>query len=320
MLGLALLSRKSFLLLALLLFCSAFTGCGSGNKTAPAGGTSDSQASRFTVVCTTGMVADFVREIGGEQLQVVQLMGEGVDPHIYKASPADLRALGRACAIVYSGLHLEGKLAQVLERMGDSKPVLAVAETLPKDSLLATGGDSFDPHCWMDVRLWQQTVTPIEEFLSKQLPEHKEKFSERSAKLQKRLQSLDESIRQQLAEIPAESRVLVTAHDAFRYFGKSYDVEVRGLQGVSTESEAGVKTVNDLVQFLVERKIKAVFVETSISEQNMHALQEGCRSLKHELKIGGELYSDALGKLGTPEGTYEGMIQHNIQTIVTALK
>lgn len=304
-----------------LLVCSIAFGCSAkqdGSGAAPPAGKKGTGP--IAVVCTTGMVADLVREIGGDHVQVVQLMGEGVDPHIYKASPADLRALGRADAIVYSGLHLEGKLAQVLERMGESKPVLAIASGLPKDRLLATGGESFDPHCWMDVSLWSLTVKPIADFLTKQMPEKGEEFATRAEALEKRLAELDKSIREQLEEIPPARRVLVTAHDAFRYFGKSYNVEVRGLQGVSTESEAGVKQVNDLVRFLVDRQIKAVFVETSISEQNMHALLEGCRSQKHELKIGGELYSDALGKAGTAEGTYEGMIRHNVATIVQALK
>lgn len=309
---------KWFYCSALLLVVSLI-GCGSRLSPETVKGGSESPA-KPTVVCTTGMVADLVRQIGADAVQVVQLMGEGVDPHIYKASPADLRALGQADAVVYSGLHLEGKLAEVLERLASDKPVLAAAEQLPLDRRLATGGDSFDPHCWMDVGLWSETIPSIDAFLQKLVPDQKEQFALRAEGLTKQLKALDTSIREDLAKIPTDERVLVTAHDAFRYFGKAYDVEVRGLQGVSTESEAGVKQVNDLVKFLVTRKIKAVFVETSVSEQNMQALLEGCRAQNHELKIGGELFSDALGKEGTPEGTYEGMIRHNVNAIVQALK
>ncbi len=311
--------RKLLLCSALCLFVLELVGCGSsGTPADPKGGLAT--VAKPTVVCTTGMVADLVREIGGDSVTVVQLMGEGVDPHIYKASPADLRALGQADAVVYSGLHLEGKLAEVLERLASDKPVLAAAEQIPAERRLATGGDSFDPHCWMDVGLWSETVLPITGFLQKLVPQQKELYAARGEELLQQLKKLDTSIREQLQEIPTDQRVLVTAHDAFRYFGKAYDVEVRGLQGVSTESEAGVKQVNDLVKFLVTRKIKAVFVETSVSEQNMQALLEGCRAQNHELKIGGELYSDALGKMGTAEGTYEGMIRHNVNAIVQALK
>jgi manganese/zinc/iron transport system substrate-binding protein len=272
------------------------------------------------VVCTTGMVADLARNVGGKHVAVRALMGEGVDPHLYKASPADVRELNGADIIFYSGLHLEGKLAELLERMSRRKPTVAVAERIAPEKLLTDEHKARDPHVWFDVSLWSEAAGAVGEALAALDPPHAADYQAQQQAYQARLAQLDEEVRQQLARIPASRRVLVTAHDAFRYFGRAYGIEVRAIQGISTDSEASVRQVAELVDFLTTRQIKAVFVETSVSDQNIKALLEGCQARGHKVVIGGALFSDAMGKAGTPEGTYEGMIRHNVQTIVAALE
>jgi manganese/zinc/iron transport system substrate-binding protein len=272
------------------------------------------------VVCTTGMVADLARNVGGRHVQVVTLMGAGVDPHLYKASPADVTQLNRADIIFYSGLHLEGKLAELLERMAARKPTCAVAERIDESKILHDESGAHDPHVWFDVSLWSDAAGAVRDALADFDPQHADDYHAACDAYQSRLAELHTEAKEQLATVPRERRVLVTAHDAFQYFGRAYDLDVRGIQGISTDSEAGVKHVNDLVDFLVQRKIKAVFVETSVADQNVKALIEGCAAQNHIVTIGGELFSDAMGEEGTPEGTYEGMVRHNVKTIVGALK
>lgn len=271
------------------------------------------------VVCTTGMVADLVRNIGGDRVQVDQLMGEGVDPHLYKSSPGDLARLDASDLIFYSGLHLEGKMSELFERIATRKRTIAVTSQLAHDKLLGEA-NSHDPHVWMDVALWSETTQAVFQALSEFDPAHTADYQTRLNSYRQQLAALDQECRSKLSSIPAERRVLVTAHDAFSYFGRAYQTEVRAIQGISTESEAGVREINELVSFLVERKIKAVFVETSVSDRNIQALIEGCQSRGHRVTIGGALYSDAMGTAGTPEGTYVGMIRKNVTTIVDALK
>lgn len=272
------------------------------------------------VVCTTGMVADLARNVGGRHVAVHALMGEGVDPHLYKASPADVRELNRADIIFYSGLHLEGKLAELLERMSRRKPTVAVAERIAPEKLLTDEHGARDPHVWFDVSLWSEAAVAVGEALAALDPPHAAEYQAQLAAYQAHLAQLHEEVRQRLATIPASRRVLVTAHDAFRYFGRAYGIEVRAIQGISTDSEASVRQVAELVEFLTTRQIKAVFVETSVSDQNIRALLEGCEARGHRVVIGGSLFSDAMGKESTPEGTYEGMIRHNVETIVAALQ
>ena len=274
----------------------------------------------ITVVCTTGMVADLVRHVGGDKVKVTQLMGDGVDPHLYKASPGDVNTLNGADAIFYSGLHLEGKMADVFVRMARKKPTFAVTEYIPENKVLDNTEGAFDPHLWFDVSLWREAAGVVRDALKAFDPKHADEYQSRSDAYQAELAKLHDYARTRLATIPKDRRVLVTAHDAFRYFGRAYDVEVKGIQGISTESEAGVKEVNELVTFLVERKVKAVFVESSVSDKNVRALLEGCKARGHAVVIGGELFSDAMGKDGTPEGTYVGMVRHNVDTIVKALQ
>jgi manganese/zinc/iron transport system substrate-binding protein len=275
---------------------------------------------KVRVVCTTGMVADLAERIGGPFVEVRALMGEGVDPHLYKASPGDVRALVRSDLIFYSGHHLEGKMGEVFRRLARRKPTIAVTEGIDPSRLLDFGGGKPDPHLWFDVALWSNGVKPVYETLTKFDPKHAAIYEQNACAYLKELTELDEECRLRIASIPKPRRVLVTAHDAFGYFGRAYGLEVRGIQGISTESEAGVREVNDLVELLTSRRIPAVFVETSVSDRNIQALVEGCHARGHSLKIGGSLFSDAMGRPGTPEGTYVGMVRHNVATISEALR
>lgn len=277
----------------------------------------------INVVCTTGMVADFVKQVGGEHVAVTQLMGEGTDPHLYKASPGDVSKLKNADVIFYSGLHLEGNLISTFESLSQSKPTFAVTEELLRwhdGRLLETEGDAHDPHVWFDVGTWKLTLRLIADRLADFDPEHAEDYITNAQTYGKKLDALDVECKTELAKIPADRRVLVTAHDAFHYFGKAYGIEVKAIQGVSTEAEADIRHIEELVTYVTENKIKAIFVETSVSDENVKQIIDGCAAKNHTLAIGGELFSDAMGKPGTPEGTYEGMIRHNLATIVKALK
>jgi manganese/zinc/iron transport system substrate-binding protein len=272
------------------------------------------------VVATTGMVADLVERVGGRHVAVTQLMGAGVDPHLYSVSTGDVAKLNRAAAIFYSGLHLEGKMGDTLGRQASRKPAVALAESIDHSKLLPVGTGRYDPHVWFDVGLWSDALAAVEHTLSEFDPLHAPDYQTAAARYRLELAELDDECHRALATVPADRRVLVTAHDAFHYFGRAYDLEVKAIQGVSTQSEAGLKEINDLVTFLVRRGIKAVFVESSVSERNILALVEGCRAQGHQVAVGGELFSDAMGKAGTPEGTYVGMVRHNVDLIVKALK
>ena len=273
------------------------------------------------IVCTTGMVADLARNVGGKHVEVKALMGAGVDPHLYKASPGDLSLMSNADMVLYSGWHLEGKMTEVFDNLAREKPAIPVAERgISHDKILEVEGGAHDPHVWFDVSLWSQTAGAVRDALVEFDPPNAADYKANAAVYQERLAKLHEEAKTKIATIPQEQRVMVTAHDAFRYFGRAYDIEVRGIQGISTDSEAGVKQINDLVTFISKRKIKAVFVETSVSDQNIKSLLEGSAANGHKVVIGGSLYSDAMGDDGTPEGTYEGMVRHNVETIVKALK
>lgn len=296
-------------------FLLALAGCTTNGNLGPYKG-----AYPIQVVCTTGMVADLVRNVGGDHVQVTTLMGAGVDPHLYKTTTGDVQQLDRADMIFFSGTHLEGKMADVLTRLGRRKPTVGVTDALERKLILQTEEGAFDPHLWFDVSLWQKAVGVVQDRLAEFDPTHGSDYQQNGERYQKELGELHDWARKEIAKIPKERRVLVTAHDAFRYFGRAYDIEVRGIQGISTENEAAVKHINDLVDFITQRKIKAVFVETSVSERNMQSLLEGCASRGHKVAVGGELFSDAMGAAGTPEGTYPGMIRHNVNTIVKALR
>lgn len=272
-------------------------------------------------VATVGMVADLVRHVGGDHVDVTQIMGAGVDPHLYKATRDDVATIMAADIVFYSGLMLEGKMSDTLVTIGRRKPVYAVTELIPQDSLLEPDDFSghYDPHVWMDVAAWSRCVDAVAAALSEFDPEHAEEYASNAREYRERLQRLHEYGQTSLGSIPESSRVLITSHDAFNYFGRAYGLTVLGVQGLSTESEAGLQRINELVDLLVDRKIQAVFVESSVPRKNIEALVDGARSRGHDVRIGGELYSDAMGAPGTYEGTYEGMLDHNITVVTRSL-
>ena len=280
---------------------------------------------KLLIVCTTGPVAELARHVGGDRVYVEALMGPGVDPHLYQALPADMARLQAADLVFYNGMQLEGRMADLLGQLGRRKPVFAVTDILRERyaerlrPLPGTEAD-FDPHVWFDVALWAACAELVAERLAEIDPEHAAEYHRNAARYQAELHELDQWCREQVAAIPKQQRVLVTAHDAFGYFGAAYDIEVHGIQGMSTMDEADLVSVNRLVEMLVQREIKAVFVETSVSERNVRALVEACAARGHSIRIGGALYSDAMGPADSPAGTYAGMVRHNVQTIVAALQ
>lgn len=276
----------------------------------------------YKISATVGMIADVVRHVAGERAQVDGIVGEGVDPHLYKPTTADIKGLQQADVVFYNGLMLEGKMGDVLVRVARSgKPVFAVTEAILEqgDYVMTDEANHYDPHVWMDVRGWMRAVDVITQGLSDFDPEGAEVYAAHAAAYRSQLEALDAYAREVIGSIPEERRVLVTAHDAFNYMARAYGMEVRGIQGISTESEAGVRDIEELVRFLVERKIPAIFVESSVSDKNIKALAEGARAQGHEVVIGGELFSDAMGVAGSYEGTYVGMIDHNVTTLARAL-
>ena len=300
----------------------ALNSCtGNDDSTKAADNSADGEFQPIKITATTGMVADIVRNVAGELAIVDQLMQSGVDPHLYQPRREDVISLNDAEIVFYNGLLLEGRMTDVLERIGtDEKPVIAVAEQVADLRDMEKGGNmQHDPHVWMDVQRWMTAVDVVEETLSEHDPDNTATYQANAEQYRKQLEQLAQYAREMIARIPAESRILVTAHDAFGYFGDAYGIDVHGIQGISTESEAGMKDINALIDFLVERKIKAIFVETSVSDKNVRALIEGAKSRGHDIVIGGSLFSDAMGPAGTYEGTYIGMLDHNITTIVSAL-
>jgi manganese/zinc/iron transport system substrate-binding protein len=275
-----------------------------------------------TVVATTGMIADVVRELSAGQVEVVTLIGAGVDPHLFKATRDDIVKLTTADLVFSNGLLLEGKMTEALDRVaqGGGK-VVAVAEQIAPSELIAPVENSahYDPHVWMDPLLWSETAPIIATGLSELLPTERERIVARAVTYQARLKKLAAYTKAGVSTIPDTSRVLVTAHDAFSYFGKRFALEVIGVQGISTDSEAGLKDIETIVETLVGKKIAAVFIESTVAPKNVQALIEGAKALGHDVNIGGELFSDAMGEVGTPQGTYIGMIEHNVRSIVQAL-
>ena len=277
-------------------------------------------ASPIRVIATTTVVADLVEQVGGDLVVVESLMADGVDPHSYRATPRDIDRLVRADLIVANGLHLEGKLAELLERIGRKRPFLAVGNAVPKDELLSIGNDLFDPHIWFDAKLWSYCPSAVADALSQLDSKAALDYRQRAEKYSKDLLELDKNVKGKFKEIPPQRRVLITAHDAFRYFGRAYGLEVIGVQGTSTESEAGLADMNQLVELVVQRKIPAVFVETSVSDRNVTALIEGAAARGHSVRLGGRLYSDALGPTGGGGDTLERALLSNVDTIIEALR
>lgn len=274
-----------------------------------------------TVLCTTGMIADVATAIGGSAVTVEGLMGPGVDPHMYRASEGDIRRLKKADIVFYNGLDLEAKMVEFLVELGRKKTVVAVTQAIPTASLMAVdeAGVLYDPHVWFDMVLFGYVVQEIGQQLGKILPEKKAYFDKNTADYQEKLRALEQYTIARLARVPTASRVLVTAHDAFGYFGKAYGFNVVALQGVSTQSKAGLGDVQALAKRIVVEKIPALFIESSVAPRAIQALQDAVVAQGWQVKMGGELYSDALGEAGTAAGTYLGMVRHNIDTIANAL-
>jgi manganese/zinc/iron transport system substrate-binding protein len=307
--------RGLALIVALLL-----TGC--GTPVATMGGPGVDLAGRtINVVATTGYVADLVRNVGGERVAVESLMGPGVDPHLYKPSAGDVLAIQNADAVFYNGLELEGRMVDIFERLSRTKPTYAIAADIPRDRLRAADdeAEAFDPHVWFDPTLWSIAADTVAQRLATIDPASAETYRSNAARYQQQLAELDAYARDRLATIPEQSRVLITAHDAFGYFGAHYGLDVRGLQGISTASEAGGADVQNLASFIVERQIKAIFVESSVPRATVEAVQAAVRARGADVAIGGELFSDALGPAGTPEATYLGVLRYNVDTIADAL-
>ena len=275
----------------------------------------------IAVAATVGMVADIVRNVGGRHVEMTQIMGSGVDPHLYKPTRDDVYAIMSADIVLYSGLMLEGKMADTLIKMSRSKPVYAVTERIDQQFLLEPREfqGHYDPHVWMDVSLWSRCAEAAAEALGEFDPQHEADYRAAAEAYAKQLAELHEYGKKSIASIPPTSRVLITSHDAFNYFGRAYGLEVRGVQGISTESEAGLQQINELVDLIVESNVQAVFVESSVSRKNIEALIDGARARGHQAVIGGQLYSDAMGEAGTYEGTYIGMLDHNITVVTHAL-
>ncbi|MBB6610088.1 zinc ABC transporter substrate-binding protein [Pontibacter sp. Tf4] len=304
-------------LLPLLLLCLLCFGCAQTIDKGPV-----PEGKKMYVVTTTGILADAVRNIVGDAATVDAIMGSGVDPHLYKATQGDLQKLTDADAIVYNGLHLEGKMGEVLGKLDRFKTVITASAGIPEQQLLRSQAfaDSHDPHIWFSVPLWQLVVQHLTTELQQKDPQNADLYARNAKAYLQQLNELHNYTKQAIATIPASQRTLITAHDAFGYFGRTYDIDVRGLQGISTVSEFGLQDVSGLVNFIVSHKIKAVFVESSVSPKAIEAVVIGSRQKGHTIRIGGTLYSDALGEAGTPEGTYIGMVRHNVDQIVSALK
>jgi manganese/zinc/iron transport system substrate-binding protein len=268
------------------------------------------------------MLTDLVKNIGGDLIEVNGLMGAGVDPHLYKASEGDVTKLYQADVIFYNGLHLEGKLVEVFEKMGAKKMTVSLGESLDENELIGSEyfASNYDPHVWFNIQFFKQFSDKVAETLAANDTVNAEKFRENNALYQKKLDALETEIKATIETLQKEKRILVTAHDAFNYFGRQYGFNVVGLQGISTATEAGVQDVRRLSQFIIHNKVKAIFIESSVPRRTIEALQEAVLSKNHEVVIGGSLYSDALGDLGTIEGTYIGMFKANVKTIVEALK
>lgn len=273
------------------------------------------------VVATTTMLADLVRVVGGPHVAVDGLMGPGIDPHLYQASAGDVGKMRRADVVVHNGLHLEGKMGDVFAALDrQSKTVICAADGIDRADILTDEGGIPDPHIWFDVRLWKGAAAEVARGLEKADPDHAEDYKANAKRYEKDLEDLQRYIEDRVREVPEGQRVMVTAHDAFNYFGRAYGFEVRGLQGISTAAEAGTADVSALADFIVERGIKAVFVESSVPRKTIEALQAAVKARGFDVGIGGELYSDSLGGSGSGAETYISTVKANVDTITSALK
>ena len=304
--------KKLNLVIAVCVAMMLLISCGKGGA---------ASGKKIKVTTTTTMLSDLVRTIGGDKVEVTGLMGEGVDPHLYSASAGDIEKLGNADIIVFGGLHLEGKMTEIFEKLSSqNKNILNVGEKLDKNKIHLVDANTPDPHVWFNTELWEKEAEAVEAELSKFDPKNSNYYKENLKKYKAELNELTTYVKTRINEIPEKSRVLVTAHDAFNYFGEQFGLEVKAIQGVSTDSETGTKNISDLANFIVQRNIKAVFVESSVPKKSIEALKEAVRARGKEVKIGGELYSDSLGDEAHNSETYIKTVKANADTIVNALK
>ncbi len=316
--------RWHLLLLPLLSLLLAF-GCNRSPDWTVAdvkiGGAAGERRSPVQAVATVGMVADIVRNVGGPLVEVTQVMGAGVDPHLYKATRDDVNTIMQADVVFYSGLMLEGKMIDTFVKIGRNKPVFAVTELIDESYLLEPEefAGHYDPHVWMDPAIWSKAIDAVLAALQAYDPAHAADYATNAEAYRQQLLALETYAKTTSATIPEDQRVLITSHDAFNYLGRAFGLDVQGVQGISTESEAGLQRINELVDRIVDNKVKAVFVESSVPRKSIEAIIRGAAARDHKVVIGGELFSDAMGREGTYEGTYVGMIDHNITRIVRAL-
>jgi len=307
---------KLFASLLVLVCTSVFViGCDRG-----ASGKGSDASGKPAVVTTTTMIGDLVREIGADDVQLKTIIGPGIDPHTFKPSPADVGHLKRADIVFYNGLHLEGKMIDLLESGGGRS--IPISRDIPEDRLLGDEG-SHDPHVWFDPTLWEHAAKTVARTLADAIPAKATEITARGEAVGEKLRAQHEANKSAFASLPKDRRVLVTSHDAYNYFGKAYDVSVFGLQGISTETEAGLSNVNDAVNFILKNKVPAIFIESSVSPKTIERVRDDCRAKGWNVQIGGELFSDALGSPGQHPGyavdTYEGMMKYNVDTIVKAM-
>lgn len=314
--------RTAALAAATLLAAFATAGCGAAGDRVDADGGDDAV---LRVAATTNFIADTVRQVGGERVAVTGLMGPGVDPHLYKASAGDVRTLREADAIFYGGLFLEGKMGEVLEELAERVPTVAVSEAIPRSELLdpppgAAPEEEHDPHVWFDPSLWTHAVAAIRDQLSELDPDGRDAYAANAKRLLAEMDDLEREGRAAFAQVPERHRVLVTSHDAFAYFGRAFGLDVFAIQGISTASEATTADVDRVAAVVAERRVPAVFVESSVPPQTIEAVIAAVRARGHEVRVGGELFSDAAGAQGTTEGTYVGMVRANVETVAEGLR
>lgn len=316
------MKKRTSIAIALLVVSALVAGCGAAGEREGIEATGNGPVK---VVTTTNFITDAVREVGGDRVSVTGLMGAGVDPHLYKASAGDVNDLREADAIFYGGLYLEAKMQEVFEELAESRPVFAVTDGMPRDRLLdppnaAPVEEEYDPHVWFDVSLWKYAVEKIRDDLIEVDPEGEAGYRRNAARYLKELTRLDQETEAKLASIPERRRVLVTSHDAFRYLGRRYDLDVAAVQGLSTAAEATTGDIERVASVIADRGVKAVFVESSVPPQTVDAVLAAAEQEGGDAEIGGELYSDAAGEDGTFEGTYRGMVETNVDKLVEGLK
>jgi manganese/zinc/iron transport system substrate-binding protein len=306
----------------MLMFSIFLAGCGQLVAGQGEAAMRDLSGRPINIVATVGMIGDLVTNIGGERVVVSTLMGPGVDPHLYKASAGDVPKLERADVIFYGGLELEGRMTDIFMKLAATRPTIAISDKVPRERLrkAAEFEGKYDPHIWFDVTFWQYAAQQVTDELARIDPGSAELYRRNLQAYDAELAKLHEYVKEQIETIPAQSRVLITAHDAFGYFGAQYGVEVHALQGTNTATEAGAADVQALADFIAERNIKAIFIESSVPQSTIEAVQAAVEARGKQVKIGGQLFSDAMGQAGTPEGTYIGMVRHNVDVIVSALK